>query len=301
MIYISPSFWTTLLLFALFGGVKKVANSYFFITGLKKNASGMNELYENGDEDRPIEPKLNMALGDENIKKAQHSNYVKTLCTLKNMQEMKSVGGRNSQNCRLFVCPNHEKAPSKKSKSRSSESESTTMNVSLSSTGHTTMPPTSSTQPQWCPVELKLTYTLIPNNKVIKKWHVANVCLEHAEFCNYGNGIKNPSTKVINTILRTFKDAKSQEETMDRFKKLGVDTEDKLIKTRITAAMRIPRSQKFSTNAHNTEQSSEVVMSIDDATPIDSMDVDSVVSEFIFLNYYYYYYYYYYYQQGGDH
>jgi hypothetical protein len=207
----------------------------------------MNELYENGDEDRPIEPKLKMALGDENITKIQHSNYVKSLCTLKNMQEMESVRGWNTQTCRQFVCPNHENAPPKKSKSRSSESESTTM------------PPTSSTQPQWCPVELKLTYTLIPNNRSIRKWHVAIVCLEHAEFCECGKGIKNPSTKVINTLLRTCKDtkdAKSQVETMYVFKNLGIDTDNKHIKTRITNAWKsMSGSQKSSTTSSTTSSS----------------------------------------------
>jgi hypothetical protein len=205
------------------------------------------ELYENGDEDRPIEPKLNMALGDENITKIQHSTYVKSLCTLKNMQEMESARGWNSKICRQFVCPNHEKAPLKKSKSRNSESESTTM------------PPTSSTQPQCCPVELKLTYTFIPNNRSIKKWHVAKVCWEHAEFCEYGKGIKNPSTKVINTILRTCKDtkdAKSQEETIKILKNLGIETGNKLIKVRIKNALKsVSGSQKSSTTSSTTSSS----------------------------------------------
>ena len=36
-------------------------------------------------------------------------------------------------------------------------------------------------------------------------------------------------------------------------------------------------------DAHNTEQSSEEVMSIDDKTPIDSMNVDSVVSVVVYF------------------
>ena len=207
----------------------------------------MEELYENEDEDMPFEPKLKMALGDKNISKIQHSTYVKSLCTRKNMQEMKSVMGCNTTTCRQFVCPNHEKALPKNSESRSSKSESTTMHS------------TSSTQlTQWCPVELKLTFTLIPNNKYIKKWHVANVCWEHAEFCEYGKGIKDPSTKVINQILRLnkeAKDAKSEEETLKIFKNLGIDTKDKHIRKRIIAALKMPRSQKSSTTSSTTSSS----------------------------------------------
>ena len=208
----------------------------------------MIELYENEDEDRPIEPKLNMALGDENISKTQHSTYVKTLCTLKKMQELKSTKGCNTKTCRQFVCPNHSRAPPKNSESRSSKSESTTMHS------------TSSTQlTQSCPVELKLTYTLIPNNNSIKKWHVTIVCWEHAEFCEFGKGIKDPSTQVINIILRTSKDtkdAKSQEEKIKIFKNLGIDTENVHIRKRIIAALRsMSDSQKSSTTSSTTSSS----------------------------------------------
>ena len=208
-----------------------------------------HELYENGDEDKPIEPKFKMALGDETITQMNHSTYVKSLCTLKNMQEMKSVKGWNAKTCRQFVCPNHKKAPGSKNES-------------------TTIHSTSSTQlTQWCPVELKLTcpvelkltFTLIPNNKSTRKWHVANVCWEHAEFCEYGKGIKNPSTKVINTLLRTRKDTKdanSEEETMKFLKNLGTDTENKRINIRIKAVLKsMSGSQKSSTTSSTTSSS----------------------------------------------
>lgn len=165
----------------------------------------MNELYENEDQDRPIEPELGMTLGDDNISQTQHSTYVKRLCTIKNMNEMKSERGWNSRTCRKFVCPNED-----------------------------------------CLVHLKLTLTISEKSKQKsetpkRKWHVVSFRWEHIESCEYREGIKNPSTEVINVLLSSHMDTKdlnSQEKVMNSLKNLGVNTDDTAINSRIKAALR---------------------------------------------------------------
>ena len=178
----------------------------------------MNELYQNGDQDRPIEPELTVTLGDECITQRQHSTYVKRLCTIKNMTEMKSARGWNSKVCRVFGCPGKD-----------------------------------------CDVHLKL--ALKQKSKTSnkeKKWRVVSFGWEHKECCEYREGIKNPSTEVINVLLSSHMDPNSQEKTMNNLKNLGVNTDDKAINSRIKAAFRA-RSKAMSSSTTLLTTSSSLV------------------------------------------